>query len=1255
VRSLRGLIVVGFVATAAACGSGLPAPKVGTTPFATLRIDGRASTDGEYVGRWALSEMIAPGGDAAQGAIARERLAHIKHDGLYGSLARAIADQVHGQPKTSADAYVDTLSAARSSRDPDAPLIAWFASHNLRSLRGSVTELYAAHRAALDGVLEHPENLGWRAVAELEEWRAAEVFDKAEATGEAYDALVTKRLGCAGPLRIAGPFGHGSPGERRQSFDAERPGPWPVSWPIDPLRGTVAHQLKTEQHRCLASSTEAAADGVFYTETFFTTKGDRDLLVAVQSSVKVWIDDAPVLARDPRDWGSWQRFGVAVSVHEGRHRVLARVLGASSSVRLLNLDGTSAGIETDADATQPYVLAAPRELANPNPIDAIVTARETASPLQALLASYAAHAEALDDVASVLAAPIARPNDAAAVALLHAADVVMGDPALPEDARQRDAKEMRERAAQRDPKLWFARLALIVEDGEQRGPVETVTPLRALADEFKNVPQILEQLARVYTRLAWRGERMRALAELASRFPDDVSALRMYLDAIEEDGAVDDADKIAARIKKLDPDAEVDLDRAVARHDWKEAIAELQRLGKRRPERKEIATRIADVLARSGDPRAAAEQLTRALVKHPLDSAARFRIADRAYAKGDTQALRHALAEALQVGASGAEIRAAIDLLEGATDLEPYRVDGRAVIREFEAWRKGGHEMEGTAARVLDYAATWIHPDGSSEMLEHEIQRIQSQEAINKEAEIPPPTGLVLRLRVIKPNGETLEPEQVAGKPTLTMPHLEVGDYIEMEHITPQAGDGQRGKRYRGPHWFFREPEKGYWRSAFVVIAPKDKALQIETYGNVGQDTTKELGTFVQHRWQVDQSPPAIVEPDSPPANEFLPSVRVGWGIALEDWIARLVDAATDETPLDPRMQQKALEIVRGAPSTARDERARLLYRFVLDNVQDGKETDGRRVLTGRAGSRQAAYHYLLRLLGIPSELAVVKSRIASPPIGKMSEIEVYDGLVLRVETERGVRWLLVRDKFAPYGYVPADMRGQPCFRLVPGNPKDTVSATGAVDGIIYAGRADVRENGSATMDLALTFSGNRGIAARGQLDQIPEGRLLEFVEKEVIATTFDGGHARDLKVENRTAVDQPLTLRIRVEVPQMAKVVNNYLSLKSLFPLDLSELAALPQRQTPLLRRGSYHTEVHFDVVFPESMKMPASLPIAEVKHGDAIVVVKDAVHGHAIHLDRVVDLPAGRVQPGDDYARYRAFSRDADALLEREILIGR
>ena len=140
----------------------------------------------------------------------------------------------------------------------------------------------------------------------------------------------------------------------------------------------------------------------------------------------------------------------------------------------------------------------------------------------------------------------------------------------------------------------------------------------------------------------------------------------------------------------------------------------------------------------------------------------------------------------------------------------------------------------------------------------------------------------MLRLRVIKPDGRVLEPEPVSGKPTLTLPHLEVGDFIELEHVTPQAGDGAQGREYHGPLWFFREADKGYWQSEFVVISPADRELQIEAHGNVPPPQVKPLGTFVERRWRVDLSPPAELEPGSPPITEFLPTVRVGWGVSLD-------------------------------------------------------------------------------------------------------------------------------------------------------------------------------------------------------------------------------------------------------------------------------------------------------------------------------------------------------------------------------------
>jgi hypothetical protein len=250
---------------------------------------------------------------------------------------------------------------------------------------------------------------------------------------------------------------------------------------------------------------------------------------------------------------------------------------------------------------------------------------------------------------------------------------------------------------------------------------------------------------------------------------------------------------------------------------------------------------------------------------------------------------------------------------------------------------------------------------------------------------------------------------------------------------------------------------------------------------------------------------------------------------------------------------------------------------------------------------------------------------------------------------------MTVRDKFAPYGYIPAELRNQPAIVLAPQMPRDTVNAQGTTDGVSYEGRAAVGGDGSASMDLEVTLSGNRAIAWRNALARIPQARLFDFVEREVIAPSFDGGHVRDLKVDGADAVDRPLVLHVRAEVPQLAKLVDGRLVVRPPFAPGLTQLAALPERHTPLLRTTSWHTEVRLHVILPESTTTPRDVPRGELHFGDALVVTRDVVNGHAIDFERVIDLPAARVQPGDEYARWQAFVRDADTLLMRDVLVGK
>ncbi|CAN5573881.1 hypothetical protein BH09MYX1_BH09MYX1_63020 [soil metagenome] len=1237
-----------------ACGGAASSNRPSDVPLASLRSDGPGSKDAEVVGKWILAERLAPGGDTKRALEGEKRLRDLAGKGLYASLARGISAEEHGVPKAAAEGYASALVAAQVSDDPLAPLAGWYAANQLRGFRQSVTGLYKTYEKTIASLVATPGHLGWRAAAELNDWVDAETYRAATITGKDYDKFLVQRNGCVSNLRVAGPFGRGTAPDRRRHFAAEDPKPWPARWTGDPSRGVSPHVLKAEQDACEIAATEESQNGMFYVEGFFDLDRDRDLVIAVSAAAEIFVDDVSVLARDLRDFGVWQRFGAAVRIGKGRHRIVARLFDDQTTIRLLELDGRPAGVASSTDRESPWSMVPPKVLPDPNPLVSVLAPDAKRNPITAYLAAYLAHVEGMDDVANVLVEPYVEPEDAASFMLEEGASLAASDPAQPQDGKHKRARALFQRAVIKDDTLWYPRAWLILDDAEKKGKIEAVDPLRKLGDDVPTLPDVKMELAKIYGELGWRAERTKTLADLATAFPDDARVLRGYQSSLRENGSAQEADRIAKHLKELDPDAEIELDEALERHDGKAAIAELERLQKRRPDRKELAGRIAAVLLRSGDPSAAATILEKALTKNPLDQTSRFRLADRAYAKGDFKALRTALGEALRVGGSTSELRAAIDLLEDTMDLEPYRIDGRAAIAEFEAWEKKGKSMAGVSARVLDYSALWVHPDGSSEMLEHEILKVQSQEAIGKEAEQEPPSGMVLRLRVLKKNGRILEPEPVAGKPTLTMPNLEVGDYLEIEHVTKTEGDGEMGRHYRGPTWFFREADKGYWRSEFVVISPTNKELLIETRGNVAAPKTTARGIFTERRWRVDESPPLVEEPDSPPPQEFLPSVRVGWGMSFDETITRYVDLVSEETPIDPRIRREALALVAKVPEGDEENRARTLYRAILERLQDGPEKDGRRAWLGKAGSRQAAFQYLARAIGLKVQVVLAKSRLALPASSAMSEIETYSTLLLRLDG-KVTRYLTVADKFAPFGYVPADVRGQPAVLLTDGAPRIKVAGDGIQDGVRFEGRADMRDDGGANVELTQKYMGKLAIRMRNVFDKIPEGQLFAFVESRLLASTLPGAHVRDVQFDDKNDPDRPLTLRIKADVSQFGKVMGDKVTLRPPVSMQIAQLASLATRQTPLLLGSASHVEVDFHVIVPASFKMPAQIGGAEVKDGDRVIRVDDKVQGHEVVFSRLVDLPAGRVQPGAEYAAFVKFTQDADALLEREVLLGR
>ncbi|HTJ83867.1 MAG TPA: hypothetical protein VL400_19245 [Polyangiaceae bacterium] len=1291
-RRLAVALVVGSAVALAACGA---APPPVTDPLVDARHAGLESTDGETIGRWLLFEMVAPGGDTEKARDARARLDKVAKDqrGLYASLARGVDDESHGALASALLAYVSALEAARTSDAPEAPLLAWFASSHLLGLRASVATLPPSVTPSIRRMVDDPGRIGFRARGDLVDWVTYEMRRAGKETPKKIDAETSRLLGCIHDVNLAGPFGGAAPLDIVTSFDAERPGAWPLEFEKHPRRTEPPKKLAVDDtDSCAITAREPAGAGVHYAETFIDLDQETDLLLAVQGAWAVLVDDRLVLSRDPRVFGIWPRFGVALHLEAGRHRIVARLGSPDTSVRVLDLAGRPLAVTASSDESKPYSLHAPKILPDPNALgpfqrvagvpyepawperSAGLASLDTNDPVLRYVAASQIHLEAQDDLASVVMEPlVTEPTRAAPLALATQAELVEGDPIFaPGDARDL-ALDLRTRAVDKDARLWLPRLWLLLDAADKQGPKDQLAPLADLATEFREVPAVAKALGGIYAKLGYKPEHQRVVLESATRFPDDIDALRALVAVYDESGKPDKADEVAAHIVQLAPASRIDIDRALGRGDFLGAAKLLEDDAAQRDgaERAAFERRIADLMVRAGKRAETLDVLERALQEQPTNVFANMSLADARFAAGDHAALRKALAHAIDKGADTSDIRDAIEIVDGMSELEAYRLDPKKIIHQFEesgrkdaGLARGGRPGGGNAARVLDYAALWVHDDGSARMLEHEILFMQSREAITQLAEQRLPKGKILRIRTIKADGSTYEPELVSGKPTATMPHLEVGDYIETETLYDLPGDGIGGRTFLSPRWFFREEKIDYNVSEYVVISPKSKPLDLETTGAVPEPKVRELGTYIERRWRVEESPALPEEPASTPPTEFLPSVRAGWGVSQGDTLARLLDAATNLAPVDPRLVRIAKTIASAGAKPAEqdavlaklsaEEKSKRLYRWVLDNVQDGRESDPRKAVVGKSGSRMEAFLYLEKLVGVEARHAVVIDRLTQPPRGPISEAEQFTRLAAVITTPKGDLWTMVDDKYAPFGYLPSSMRGQPAVVLKPGLPRVTTGTMGPPDGVTHQGKVKLAADGSASIDLEQRYEGRLAIELREAIANMPEDRLKDAVESQLLPQAIPGARLGSLEVKGLEDVDGPLVLAMKLDVSAFAKQRGGDLVVSPPFAVRFGPLASLPKRETPILLAGAaaIRIRVLLDIDLPAGAHLDAAPEPRDGDNDGRKFAVHDHADGGKLVLDRVVDIPAGRVKV-EDYPAFVEFARAIDEAFQRDLVL--
>ena len=510
-----------------------------------------------------------------------------------------------------------------------------------------------------------------------------------------------------------------------------------------------------------------------------------------------------------------------------------------------------------------------------------------------------------------------------------------------DDGRHIDAAEWLQRArAAHSPVGWPA-LILQTQIDLQRGVDATVD--ETAKELLQQQPGFCDAVALRYD-LARRRDAVALADELITQLTTCPGSLSRIAEHARSRGRLDEAIATYERLVKRDPahvpSANNLVGLYVAAQRYDDAIQMLEELRTLWPRNTELAVRLADALDYAGKPARALAVREQALA---ID--------------GGNLGLRRAVHRAK----TGREL------------LHDYAVDGREAIRRYEA---SAASEDGSSAYVLDSAAVQVFPDGSMVDRIHSIQRATSQDGVSDIGEVKVPEGAeVLVLRTIKKDGTVLEPETIEHKDTLSMPGIEVGDYVEFEYLQAHPSRGPSQPGFTASSFYFQIGNVPNAWATYTVVAPKDMKLVIEAR-NMSAAAPKIVGDQQVFHHEARNVPPWISEPDAPPsANEYLPHVTVGAGATGNDGLVSLyADAFHGRGRLTWEVEAFARKAAQGKQGRAAVEAVYTAVMEQLPGRDAGLSSSAAQSVALSRGSRLWTMKTALEAIGLPTRIAAVRT-----------------------------------------------------------------------------------------------------------------------------------------------------------------------------------------------------------------------------------------------------------------------------------------
>jgi hypothetical protein len=1191
--------------------------------------------DAEVALARAEAELFVPGGDTA---IAAEAIAHAR--ALHASPLRtrfleAVEGDLHGHHIESLTAYLETLDLARTSGDPWASVIAEVSIASIVEYDDSVPNFVGQVQPVLERLFAEPQGAGPSA-----RYAAGNILiELAYRRGdmEAMNALRTAQ-GCLSSFRIAGPFGPRQLLDFDRALPPEEAGPLAAEYNLGFGRGNRATR-EAEGRGCAVhlGNGPVGGAGTTYAEATINvpTAGTHTIRLETPNAVELFVDDVSVARIDRRTSPIGRTTFHSLPLSAGPHRVMVKLSTRHPNPVLIAavLDGEVRSDDVELSA---------REVRTPHPLAHYLDV--TRSMSRADWVEARERLGALD------------PATAPVMMLVLSTGVALSDPLRGADVARDDALRAVTEARERDSHAWYPVIQAARFEADNGRVREAIALLREGTSNFPDVLAFPLALVDLLTARGWSDQVEPVIAAMQTRVPDACRPDRAALNHALERGRMPEVDRLSEELMRCDARSDARLQRFVRQRHWDEAQAEVTRLAAMEPSSSRFSildTELSIARARSDSARVDA-LLTELRTLMPQSVNVVLAEVDRRLAAGNEQAARTHLLEAF-----AAEPEAMTDLRRLAravfheSPLEPYRRDGAEVIRNFQA---SGRTYE-NAPQVLvwDYTVTRLLPEGTILELTHQISRVQSEEAVDALGQFQAPgDALMLTLRTVKADGTRLEPDAIAGLEHIEMPSLEVGDYVEAEYVRVRPPAEAYDGGAVGDRFYFQSFEIPFDTSQLTLVVPADAQVRIDPRGNAPRTEERTEGDARVYHWEVHEAPLLQPEPGSVHLREFMPSIA--WSVRAE-WpqvVEAFRDILADRNMRDPAAERLVRQIVGDDRSTV-EQRAQRIYHWLIDNVADTSDVFGQAapMLSGRTGSRSRLFVYMLSLIGIEADLALVRSYAFDATPSDTPDDDTYGDLAIRVQGSTGPFWVETGLDHSAFGTISPLVRGQDALMLRTPFERTTVSTT-PLEADMRTVDVDITlaANGAARATITETFRGVPAATWRGELENIADAQLERIFEENYVARLLPGARMESLRITGREDAEMPLIFRYEVDVLELGRVENGVRFLPSLFPSSLTpSFARLSERtRAQIIPPLAMDLDVHLHVPAGAVIEAPEDAAF-DGETGASIRYTSSRTEGGA-ELHRNVRIQRARVQPAQ-YPAFAAQCRGADEYEAREVRV--